>query len=104
MSAPPRNSAEHDYSSIAIDSSCVRRRLVAELIAETSDRFDLVRALAELLADRGDVDVDRAVEDVGVAAEGGVDDVVARQHAAGLARQQVKDAELGGRQRDRLAV
>src|SRR4051812_19593451 len=52
----------------------------AELVPEPADGLDPFAALAELLADRGDVDVDRAVEDRGVAAEGAVDDLVAAAH------------------------
>src|SRR5689334_13799312 len=81
-----------------------RGRGVAEFIAEAADGLDLVGALAELSADGGDVDVDRAVEDVGVAAEGGVDDVVAGEDAAGLAREELEDAKLGGGQGDALAA
>src|SRR4051812_36286995 len=67
--------------------SSSRRRVggVSELIPEAADGLDAVGGVAEFSADRGDVNVDRAVEDVGIAAEGGVDDVVARQDTPGLA-------------------
>src|SRR3954471_11278057 len=77
---------------------------VPELIPEAADGLDLVRALAELAADGGDVDVDRAVEDVGVAAEGGVEEVVAGEDAARLAREELEDSELGRGEGDGLAA
>src|SRR5258706_14529822 len=78
-------------------------RRIPELIPETPDRLDALRTRPELAADRGDVDVDRAVEDVGIAAQGGVDNVVAREHSPGLGRQEVQNAKLGRGQRHRLA-
>src|SRR4051794_31602166 len=95
----PPSSIFHPPSSFCLRSRR-RRRRIPELIPEASDRLDLVRPLAQLAADGGDVDVDRAVEDVGVAAEGGVDDVVAREDPAGLTGKEVEDSELGGGQGD----
>src|SRR4051812_18643719 len=55
----------------------------APLVAEAADGFDAVAGLAELAADGGNVHVDGAIEDGHFVADGGVDDLLAREHASG---------------------
>src|SRR5687767_15010406 len=78
-------------------------RRLAQTIAEPADRLDHRAARAELLAEGRDVDVDRSIDDGRVAAERAFDDIVARQHAAAPAGEEVEDAEFGGGERDTLA-
>src|SRR5829696_9840354 len=66
-------------------------RPVPELVTESANRLDLLTAGAKLFADRRDVDINRPIENRGVTSKGGVDDLVARQHAPRLACQQVHD-------------
>ena len=42
------------------------------------------------------MDVDGAIEDGHLVADGGVDNLVARQNAAGAGEDEMKDAEFGG--------
>src|SRR4051812_29169328 len=69
---------------------------VRPFIAEAADGLDLLPTDGpEFFPQRGDVHVDRAVEDGRVAAQRAVDDVVARQHPSRTDSEELEDAELG---------
>src|SRR5262245_22694124 len=66
-----------------------------EAVPDAADRFDHVGQGVELLAERADVDVDRALEGVGVLAPREIHQFVAGEGAARLARESPEDLELG---------
>ena len=78
-------------------------RLV-EPIADAADGFDELAGVAELLPQALDVDVDRPLQHDRVLADGGVHQLEARERAAGLADQDLEQAELGRRQRQLLVA
>src|SRR4051794_28871970 len=68
-----------------------------EHVADAAHRLDVARLLRvelELGAQLGDVDVDRAVEGLELFALERVEEVLAREHAAGGAREQAEELEL----------
>src|SRR5690606_5147921 len=77
---------------------------VSEFVTETAYGLDHLAAGAQLAAQGGDVHVDGSIENGCIAGERPVDDLVAGENAAGASGQELKDAELGRREGDRLAV
>src|SRR5262249_29909030 len=77
---------------------------VAEPVAHAAHRLEPLALLAELLADRADVDVDVAVDHDRVLSDGARQQLVAREDASGVRHEEVEQADLGRRERDRLAV
>src|SRR6476646_2636979 len=70
-------------------------RLLLESVANPSHRFDVAPQITELLAQTGDLDVDRAFRDRIVLPFDGIDDLIAREGPAGLARQELQQAKFG---------
>src|SRR5207248_11756365 len=78
-----------------------RKSLARELVADAAHGVDERRAVAELLADRAHVRVDRAVKAREWAAERELAQALLAHDAAGVARQHFEHVELGERQRQR---
>jgi hypothetical protein len=77
--------------------------MLAEQVALAAYRLDprwVLGVVTELAAQTRDARVDRAVEPVETDAAQFLQQVVARQDAAGVAREQPEQVELGGRQVD----
>jgi hypothetical protein len=77
--------------------------MLAEQVALAAHRLDarrVFRVVAELAAQARDARIDRAVEAVETDAAQFLQQVVARQDAAGVACEQPEQVELGGRQVD----
>src|SRR5262245_50521640 len=78
----------------------------AEEVADVADRLDplaRVHEVAQLAPQAIDATVDRAVRAVVVEAAQAVEDVVARQDLAGMAREQPEEVEFRAREVDGLA-
>src|SRR3954468_15390210 len=87
----------------AVELFAVLWRLL-QTVADTANGVNQPVGGAELLADRGDVHVDRAIRHEDVGAHRLVHELVARQHAPARADQRRKELELGERELDRLAA
>ncbi len=59
------------------------------------DGFDPAAVFAELLSQAAEVDIDRAIQHVGVLSPGGHEELVSREYLVGSARKAVKKLELG---------
>src|SRR5262249_52521929 len=78
--------------------------LLGEVVAEPAHGADHARAVAELLADRGEVHIDRAIEARERPAERLLRDLVLAHHAAGVADQHFQHVELDAGQRELAAA
>src|SRR3954470_4261038 len=78
--------------------------LLHEVVAHAAHGADQARAVAELLADGGEVHVDRAVEARERAAERLLGDLVLADHAAGVPHQHFEDVELDAGEIEGLAA
>src|SRR4029077_1005101 len=72
-----------------------RRDLNPKPVADAADGFDLFRPVAQFLAQRFDVDVDRAFEHQSVVAHGGFHELMAAESASRLADEGPQQAKLG---------
>ncbi len=73
---------------------------LAEAVADAANGLDEVGALAELLAEALDVDVDGALQHHGVLADGRIHQFMASERPTGLTEQGLQQAELRRRQRE----
>src|SRR4051794_1954587 len=75
-----------------------------EAVADAANGFDHPGIVAELGTQRADVDVDGAVEDDGLGANRGFEEIAARERLAGVSHEGVKESELGRRHGQQLAA
>src|SRR6185503_14910228 len=82
-----------------------RADALIERVASGAHRADqiLMAALIQRLAQAADVDIDRAQLDLGVAAPYRVQQLLAREDAAGSLEEEAQEPELGRAEMDRLA-
>ena len=78
--------------------------LLLEPIPDAADGLNVMSILAELLSQTGDLHVNRSLGDRIVFAFHGIDDLRPRESPAGLAGQEMQQAEFGIRQIARLAI
>jgi hypothetical protein len=103
-SKPKRRSTPHSKTVRVSRQDADLLRVIAEAVADAADGLDAVAGLAEFAAEGFDVDVDGALEDDGVFADGGVHELGAGEGAAGLAKQTFQEAKLRRRQLHLLAL